>query len=326
MLGIVDLGQMLLVAVALVGLWTLVRLVRRLRTPGLSPEAQSARRRAALASTLAGLAALAVVFLLINVQFGQRALVTAAAPALVGAVMIIVAIVAERRWPRPSGPVRTATLRTARRGSGSRALSWMAVISGVGSIALLIVARLTEAPGGRALLYTWDSGFFSGDTGFLQSGPYPGSKYTWVVLGGLVLVGALTAVGLRVVDSRPALGAGLTQEDEAAREGSRIRVLRGTAFANLATAAGLLLTMTYAWMGIVRQASEGPVPPLIDGVGWSDVNDFSFIPVFISLAIAILAVKVFLTPGPSMPASDSPAESTPATRPTTTSVTPASRA
>lgn len=301
-LGIYDLGRMVVAAVVLLGLWTLVRLIRRARTPGLSPAARSARRRAAVASAMAGVAAVAVVIVLETVPFAEPERVTAAAPALVGAAMIIVAIVAERRWPRPSGHVRTATLRTTHRGSSSRALSWMAVVSGVGSVALLIIARLTEAPGGRALIYSWDSGFFPGDTGSLQSGPYPGSHYTWVVLGGLALVGALTVIGLRVVDSRPALGAGLTQEDEAAREGSRVRVLRGSAFANLAITAGLLLAMAYSWMGIVGKASQGPVPPLIDGVGWSDVNDFSFIPVLASLAIAVLAVKVFLTPGPSMPA------------------------
>lgn len=302
MLGLVFLSKVLLVAVLVLALWTAVRLLLRMRTPGLSSAAQAARRRSVISSAVTGTAAIVVLVLVVLVPLDERGRLLAAAPALVGAAMIAVSIGVERRWPAPTGEVRTATLRRVRRGSSSRALTWMAVVSGASSLVMLVIAYVTQAPDGRTLLYTWDSGFFEGDSGSLQAGPYPGSRFTWVVVAGLLLVGALTVIGLRAVDSRPALGAGLTREDETAREASRIRVLRGSAFANLATAAGLGLAMGYSWMDIMRQADQGVVPPLIDGVGWSQVSDFGFIPVVLSLAIALLAVKVFFTPGPAMEA------------------------
>lgn len=297
------LDGLVLIALGVVVFSTLSPVIRGLRASGLSPAARFARRRAVVASTLAGLAAIAVVLLLINVPFGPRAEVTAAAPALIGAAMIAVAIVAERTWPRPSGQIRTATLRARRPGSGSRALSWMSAVSGGISVLLLIVARLTDAPGGRALLNTWN-----GDT--VDNGPYPGSQYTWVVLGCLLLVGGLTALGLRVVDARPALGTGLEREDDAAREASRVRVLRGSAFATLSTTAGLTFAMTMSWMEALVAAKAGD-PKAFDALGWGLVQPVGLSLYVAALALMILALKVFLTAGPSMPdarqTSDSPA-------------------
>ncbi|MFC7486135.1 hypothetical protein ACOCJ7_12875 [Knoellia sp. CPCC 206453] len=299
---------LVLIAIAVVLFGTLGPLFRGLRASGLSAAAATARRRAIAASAATGVAAIGAIALTLALTgSGYFAFVVATGPALTGAAMIAVATVAERTWPRPSGQVRSAALRTRRAGSGSIAMSRMAIVGGVASVMLLIFAALTDEPGGVGAQLTWDSGKAT-------AGPYPGSHYTWAVLGALALVCGLTLLGLRVVDARPALGVGLELEDEAAREASRVRILRGSAFAMLITTAGLLMSVVLSWAKVLESA-QMDAPQAFDTVGWRLVQPLGVFAYVLGAAVAILAIKVFLTPGPPMPTADqtpvSPAAVTP---------------
>jgi len=291
------LDVLVLIAIAVVLIGTLGPLFRGLRASGLSPAAATARRRAIAASAATGVAAMGAIALTLALTgSGYFAFVVATGPALTGAAMIVVATVAERTWPRPSGHVRSAALRTRRPGSGSRAMTRMAVGGGVASVMLLIFAALTDEPGGVGAQLTWDSGRAT-------AGPYPGSHYTWVMLGALALVGGLTLLGLRVVDARPALGVGLEREDEAAREASRVRVLRGSAFSMLLTTAGLLMSVVLSWATVLESARLD-APQAFDSAGWGLVQPLGVFAWVVGAAAAILAIRVFLTPGPPMPTPD----------------------
>ncbi len=262
-----------LLAIVVVAASILGPTVRALRETGLGPAAMQARRRSWTASAVAGLSAFGVAVLLLSSGNGE--LVLALTPVLVGCTCVVVAIAAERMWPRPTGTVRTATLRRPGIGSTSRSMSRLALSGGVATVALLLFALLTAAPGGRRVALSWPEGGTS-------IGPYPGSHFAWPLLGGVAALALLTLVGLRVVDARPALGPGLEEVDAAAREASRMRVLRGTAFALLATASALALVIAGGWAQMMSTARSA-APNHFGGWAWDLVQPLGFAGVIAAL-------------------------------------------
>jgi hypothetical protein len=286
-----------LVAVATLLLSTMAPVIRGLRSQDLAPAARSAQRRSALASLVAGIAALVALGFWVDQPAERSALALATAPALVGAVVVLVASVAERTWPQPRGAVRTAVLRTGRPGSRSTWLFRATVVASILTVAIAVVGIMTAAPDGQSARLQWP-------TGGAGHSPYPGSHYAVPIIGALVLLTALTTVGLREVDSRPALGPGLAAVDDAAREASRVRVLRGAAFGALASASGLSLTMGAAWVNLLGTARSNAPDGAFDGPAWAAVHTLSVGLCFVAAAAGALAIWVFVTPGPRMPSPD----------------------
>lgn len=290
------LAELLLNGLAMIALVVVVvailgPVIRGLRSTELSSAARQARRRSVFASGLAGAAALTVAVTLLS--SGRSAVALALTPALVGATCVVVAIVAERQWPRPTGNLRAAALRRPGVGSTSRAMARLAGVGGALSVILVFFGLLTSAPDGRSIRVFW-----GGPEAKIE--PYPGSDFTWPLLIGLSTLALLTIVGLRIVDARPALGPGLEDVDAAARQASQLRVLRGCTFAMLATASGLTATIAACWsqvMSNVRPTS----PTHFYGWGWDIVQPLGFAGAIVGIALGILSLKVFLTPGPAMP-------------------------
>jgi hypothetical protein len=113
-----------------------------------------------------------------------------------------------------------------------------------------------------------------------------------------------TAAGLALVARRPALAMGHGTADRALRHASAVRVLRGAVFGMAATAAGLLLVMGTAAVGIT-----GPGAYPSQGLHAAGVT--AIVLAFLCGAIAVVAAA---WPGPRVPAEavTRPAPATPA--------------
>lgn len=287
------LNSMVLLALSAVVLSALVPAVLRRRRGELGPAAKSAQRRSVLATAAATLASLVIGLALLGPSRDE--LVVATAPALIGLVSVVVATMAERLWPRVTGTLRSAGLRRAGRGTTSRALLRLAVGGGSLSAALLMVGLLTGADEGRGLELTWPGGATT-------AGPYPGTHYTWPMVGTLAVLGLATWWGLRTVDARPALGIGLEQVDEAARESSRVRVLRGAAFGALVTAGALISVMSLSVVRVVSAAQANAPVGEYSEVGWSAGLWVARTLLFVGFGIATVGLLAFVATAPPLPA------------------------
>lgn len=285
-------NAVVLIAVAVAVLMTALPAIAGLRRRELGEAAAAARRRSALASTVAAVAGVGAFagWLALGPDNVTRSLPVL--PLLVGIAMTVVAIAAEKTWPRPSGTVRVASLRTPPK---TRADGGRVALGGAGiSLAVLAVGSLTDSTDGRMGQLAWGSG----GTG---AGPYPGSFYAIPLISVGVVLAALTWWGLREVESRPALGPDLEDVDAAAREASRIRVLRGATFASLVTAGALLTTFSLAWSKMLGSAGDFAPNAQFDGVGWSGARWGFIVLIFVGIAIALIGLKALVTPGPPMP-------------------------
>lgn len=285
-------NAVVLLAVAVAVLTTLVPAVMALRNRELSEPAASARRRSFVASAAAGAtgAAAFAAWLAFGPENVTRSLPVL--PALVGIAMTVVAVVAERTWPRPTGDVRVASLRMP--GGPARDRGRLALAGAAITIVVLAVGAATDSSDGRMAELTWA-------TGGAAHGPYPGSFYALPIIASGLLLAALTWWGLREVEGRPALGRGLEDVDAAARAASRARVLRGATFASLVTSGALVATMGAAWASLVMSARES-APAQFDAWWWTAVHWSALVLLVVGAGLALLGVKALLTPGPAMPA------------------------
>ncbi|PRY52965.1 hypothetical protein BCF74_12939 [Knoellia remsis] len=289
----IALNGLLIVALLVAVLSTLAPAMIALRRTELGEEARDARRRSVLASAAAGAAGVGALVLWLWLGPDNQSRSLPALPALVGIAMTVVAIVAERTWPRPSGPVRSAALRMPDRRPGGSAR--LAVTGAAVSLVVLAIASFTADTIGSGLELTWE-------TGATGHSPYPGPFYAWPILvGGLVLAG-LTWWGLREVEARPALGPALEDVDLAVRTSSRTRVLRGATFASLVTGGALLFTFSGSWTMVIRSAKEDG-PAMFDGLGWTVLYWCVVAGIIVGFALVLTGIRALVTPGPPMPAS-----------------------
>jgi hypothetical protein len=185
-------------------------------------------RRRSMVFTVVG--AIAAVVALVSLPTLPHGLNRALAPMTAGIAMTAVILVHELTWPRPSGPLRTASLR--RRTLLGAAPRWLVVTTAVGVIAvwaLDLSAIVVADPGGRTLTRV------TGDTTNTH-GPFPGTFYALPTLGASLLLLAVAGVTLWVIANRS--GFSDNAQDAAFRRLSAHRALRGAAFGHLAVLAG----------------------------------------------------------------------------------------
>jgi len=266
-----------------------VRLVDTLQSHGAARGAQARSLAASAATGVAGLAAtLAWLGWASSLALNLR---LATLPALGCAVAVLTAAVAELTWPRPTGPVRTASV------GGRRAVppAWLSRLVAIGlasTVLALVVGALTAAPGGRSFERS------APGTSSLGS-PYPGAPYA-VAVGAATLVLAVATWFARArVDARPALGPGHEALDAAVRGASMARVLRPAAVGSLSTAAGLWLTMGATVNSVTQNLrmndSRTPQAPF----DW--VQDLGFAATAIGLALLVLTLAAFVAGSPRLP-------------------------
>jgi len=306
-MGGLIVNAVVLLAVVVAVLTTLVPAVLGLRRQDLGAAAQGARRRSLIASAAAGTTGAVALAAWLALGPDNDTLSLPVLPALVGIAMTVVAVVAEQTWPRPTGDVRAASLRMpGSPASGSRlALTGAAIV-----LAVLAIGSMTDSSDGRMALLAWE-------TGSAGHSPYPGSFYTGPLMAVGVILALLTWWGLREVEGRPALGPGLEDVDSAARAASRVRVLRGATFASLVTAGALVATMSTAWASLVMTVRDQAPPGEFEAWWWTAIHWGSVAFIFVGVALALLGVKVLLSPGPPMPSGRS-APSVPSLPATTT--------
>lgn len=249
-MSIVVLAVMVLVplAVLLAAATVLIAvLAGRRPQPAPSQAAATARQHglmvAGLAWIAAGGAALAVGPLaptlarLTDAGSLGTGVVLALGPTLVALVYLGVHAVGERTWPRPAGPIRRASL--APRGRvAPRALTALTVGLAAALVLTLGGTGLT-ADGGRALTVVRPSATMS-------AGPYPGWFYGAPILLGAGLAALACLLTLRLVARRPAVVDAEPDYDDASRQLSAHRILRGVQAMLAATEAGVLLTAATA--------------------------------------------------------------------------------
>ena len=269
-----------------------VRLVDTVRSRGV---ARAAQVRSLAASGATGLAGLAATLAWLAWPDGlSEDLRMATLPALVCAVAVLTAAVAELTWPRPGGPVRTANL-AARRPARPVWLGRLVVAGLIATAAALVVGTLTAAPDGRSFERT------SG--GVVSSGsPYPGWSYAVAVGSATLLLALATWFARARVDARPTLGPGREVLDAAVRGASTVRVLRPAAVGSLTTAAGLWLsigtTVNRVTQTLRINDAGAPEPPF----DW--VQNLGFAAIAVGLGLLVLAVAALLSGSPRLPRED----------------------
>jgi hypothetical protein len=101
-----------------------------------------------------------------------------------------------------------------------------------------------------------------------------------------------TALGLWLVARRPALAPGHDAADQALRQASQIRVLRGAVFGMGATGAGLLWVMGQAALGV----TGGP-----DGYPGTTLRLLGMAALVVAACCAVVAAAAVVWPSPRTP-------------------------
>lgn len=160
------------------------------------------------------------------------------APAIGGLIWVGVHAVGERTWPRPSGAVRTASLRPRNRGRllKTKPIA-LATLLAVHAVTLPVYTATASGDGRQvqSVTTTADGTFLTNLTG-----PYPGPPYVVALSIAIVLLlvsGALV-IG-RTVGHRPAVPGLNDQDDELLRTMSVQRITGGVQLALGATALGV---------------------------------------------------------------------------------------
>ncbi|MBU4336245.1 MAG: hypothetical protein KJ548_06700 [Actinobacteria bacterium] len=200
--------------------------------------AQRARRHLDRTTVLAWLsfaAATGLSWLLVLTTGPAAGVVAALAPAAVGTLFLLVHLLGEVTWPRPTGLVRRATLRPRRTRQviGTGLATWSGALAALLTV-LLLAGGLTADADGRTVSRTWSDGSAA-------AGPYPGWPYAVPLLGATAVVVLLTALVLRLVVLRAAVDDAHERDDLALRRSSAARVLAGAQLVLGLTCAGLLL-------------------------------------------------------------------------------------
>lgn len=251
---------------------TVVLALRTLRRPtdDLGRTALLARRHAVVVHVVAWLVALALYPVLAfdlvpgvhdlarryGTAVGGQAsvgdgVVLGLAPAGVGLAFLLVHVVGELTWPRPTGRVRRATLRPRRvadvapAGMHRVAWTWFAAL-----VATVVGCGLTAEPDGRSVGLVrpeWSA----------SSGPYPGWFYGVPLLVAAVLVVLGQEGVLRLVTRRPAVADAAEEWDLGLRRLSAHRVLRGTQLVLGLTTGAVLAVAGMALQNLGQPDSRG---------------------------------------------------------------------
>lgn len=210
------------------------------------------------------------------------------APAGVGLAFLLVHVVGELTWPRPTGRVRRATLRPRRvadvapRGMHRVAWTWYGLL-----VATLVTCGLTAAPDGRTVaLERTDWG--------VTSGPFPGWFHGVPLLVAASLVVLGQAAVLRLVARRPAVADAAEEWDRGLRRLSAHRVLRGTQLVLGLTAGAVLVVAGMALQSLGAPSGIGPRATASPGhvVGGTAL-------LVVGVAVVVVACALTLRPGPA---------------------------
>lgn len=221
------------------------------------------------------------------------AVLAAALPSL---LLLGVYAVAQRTWPRPTGPVRSARL-TARCPLDfvPRTLLWCAI--GLGVVALAATLLSWSTPGVDALHLYYASE--NQTLGTYTQGSRPGTEFApWLLLA-LTFLTAATAAAIVLVARRPTLSGLSTVADDAVRRVAVHRVLRTAA----ASALAVTLVAVTAWSSGARahaaRTAAGSLEALADEFATNititaegPVHTFSAPEVDVPLAVDVLMAGV----------------------------------
>lgn len=208
-------------------------------------------------------------------------------PAGVGLTFLLVHVVGELTWPRPTGRVRRATLRPRRVAdvapAGMRRVAW----TWFGLLTVtLVLGGLTAASDGRSV------GVERADWA-ASAGPYPGWFYGIPLLVAAALVVLGQEAVLRLVTRRPAVADAAEEWDRDLRRLSAHRVLRGTQLVlGLTTGAVLVL----AGMTLQTLGASSTVGPGVTAGSTGHVVVGTLL-VVLGLAVALVACALTLRPG-----------------------------
>lgn len=186
------------------------------------------------------------------------AVLTAALPAL---LLLGIYALAQRTWPRKTGPVRKARL-VARRTMDyvPRPVLWFAV--GLGIIALAAVVLSWSTPGVGALHLSYATQNHT--LGTYRQGSRPGTEFAPYLVLALILLAAATALAIVLVARRPPLAGLPPLADDALRRVSVHRVLRTTAAAALVVSVVAVASWANGVRASVQRAAAGDLEDLAD--------------------------------------------------------------
>ncbi len=156
-------------------------------------------------------------------------------PLLAGAGFLLVHVIGEVTWPRPTGPVRRAALvpRTVRDVTGWGLPAWCSGLA-VLLVVVTVVGGATADSSGRTLTRTgheWQE---------VWGNPYPGWYYGFLLLVAVAVLAALTVLVLRMLVRRATVPEIHRSDDLALRRVSARRVLVGVQLVTGTTLAGVL--------------------------------------------------------------------------------------
>lgn len=186
-------------------------------------------------------------------------LLAALGPSLAGLVYLVIFIVAEATWRRPTGDARAANLIRrplfvqAQPWAERALLAWSILLAGcVGAFGVI------AAPGGRQLAYVSMDCTVDGVAVACEgmNGPFPGWPYGVPILLGAAAVLAACFTALYLIARRPAIRGVTASDDEAMRVVSATRVVRGaqlslgTTLAGVTFIAGAAAANAGFWWGV----------------------------------------------------------------------------
>ncbi|HMR48072.1 MAG TPA: hypothetical protein PKE40_04430 [Arachnia sp.] len=187
---------------------------------------------------------------------GPTGLSFALTPLAIGLVFTVTFLLAERTWPRPTEPVRSAPLR--RRSVSDFSPRWLLALTAiwVGGLVVLLVWTGIVATGNMLTVGYQDAGSRGADAsfGWVSAGPFPGWGYgipTLVVAGLLLTTAWLT---LREIRRRPAMPGLDAAADDAFRRSSARQVLGVTQATLSLTLSGNLFFVS----SVLRSVSQVP--------------------------------------------------------------------
>ena len=295
--GAVILLFLMFVAVVAVALVVALALARRARPDStLTSEVATARRHATTTSGLALTAMLGTPVLLVmllgvstvlgmrwGLSFGPGFRLMACLPLLGVLLGVVVLLLGELTWPRPTGASRTALLhdRSVRSLLTRGWPLWAAVTTALTAVCL-VLAGLAGDDSGGSITHTRPDGAST-------AGPFPGWTYALpqlVVLGACVLVALGT---LRAVARRSAVVTADLETDQLLRRASVARVCR-------ALVAGCLVTLgpdLAVGGSAVRNAFAS------DATVAATLGDAA---VLVGLVLLVVGLAVLAIPVPRLPA------------------------
>jgi hypothetical protein len=307
--GIVLLLVLLLVVTVLAAMTVALALAFRTRADStLTSEVASARRHATTTSGLSvtamlGAPAVAVLLLGVGGVLGLRFLSVSIDPVLrlmaclplLGTLLgLLVLLVGELTWPRPTGASRTALLhdRSARSLLTRGWPLWGASVTALGAVLLVLGGIAADGTGASVTRYRPD--------GQDTAGPFPGWTYAGPQLVVLALCVGAAALCVLAVARRSAVLTADVETDQLLRRASVARVSRALVAGVLVTLGPDLLLGGNAVHGAFRGTTAGSFGGVLALLG-----ALALVLGFAALAVPVPrlpAVPSYAPPGPSVTA------------------------